>query len=242
MSRGSFEGARPSRELCTRPGLDRSRIRGRIYPGAWEAQGAVRSRRRRQLPACVESPPGRSSIYRARAKVRRFSVANDLGVFCTLTYRHNPSPATVKATATRVLQQATRRNPLPGLWVAERGSKAGRLHVHLLCGSWLAGQVAERWDRGTVDVIPLGSISAIRDAAGYVAKDFDDPVLPHRYYKARGGFAPEVIDIGAETWEGFIEQAGGHFPGARLISHGDRDVRLRGVGVSCLWLPTSQDT
>lgn len=78
-----------------------------------------------------------------------------------------PKPATVKATATRVLQQATRRNPLPWLWVAERGSKAGRLHVHLLCGSWLAGQVAERWDRGTVDVIQLGSISAIRDAAGY---------------------------------------------------------------------------
>lgn len=242
MTRGAFEGARPSRELCTRRGSDRSRIRGRVYPGAWEAQGAVRSRRRPQPPACVESPPGRSSIYRARANVRRFSVANELSVFCTLTYRCNPTPETVKATVTKVLQQTTRGNPLPWLWVPERGSRSGRLHVHLLSGSWLAGAVAERWDSGAVDTIELGSISAIRDAAGYMAKDFDNPPLSHRYYKARGDFTPESIDIGSDSWEEFIAQAGGYFPGAKLINHGDGDVRLRGMGVSCLWVPTSQDT
>ena len=138
------------------------------------------------------------SVRRSGAVVRRYSVHNGLGYMFTQTFKNDPGTASgldaaVKGFVRRLVRAGVDE---PYLWVAEKGSKRGRLHVHFLCEWWDRLQAVEVCDVCAVpnlrkvraDIPPAGSfcvgclwghgyvgrpseaVGDPRKAAGYVSK------------------------------------------------------------------------
>lgn len=113
--------------------------------------------------------------------MRRFCVRNKCDRLGTLTYAPEHLPDDVDGVWRDVERFRKRLRKLlgqevPMAAVIERGSKNGRLHVHLAIGSYVAKEaMAEAWGRGFVEVRKLkvaghGGRERCRRAAAYISK------------------------------------------------------------------------
>lgn len=163
------------------------------------------------------TPPERRELNeernqrRAVTKVRRFSVRNLLAVTWTLTFADECLPEDARG-VWREAERFVRRlrehlgEPFPYLVVCERGSKTGRLHLHLLLPVWVHDRVTSHddrlalWGRGWVlytdgrskrrpgESLRDVSRRAARYAGKYVGKEVgeDREEGDHRYRCAEG--------------------------------------------------------
>lgn len=166
---------------------------------------------------------------RARARLRRYCVANRLNRLGTLTYAgegcHDPASARRHAGQFfRRMRDGLGGDALPYVWVPEWHKSGHGLHLHFAVGRYVPRRVIEEaWGGGFVHIkllgdLPTGSgrLAESRRAAGYlskyVGKGFDDdpairrPKGLHRFDCAEG-FAPKVTRLTAATRAEVIEQA-----------------------------------
>lgn len=149
------------------------------YPGAKEA--VITLQPIEPLPKIPSGKPvdheraEREASRRAKTKCRRLCVANGLDRLWTLTYETEPeSEAEVLADVARFMRKM--RALIPKwryLYVLERGSKNGRLHVHFATNAFVPKQtVAARWRHGFVDArrLSTGRGGDPRAAARYLSK------------------------------------------------------------------------
>lgn len=201
-----------------------------LYPTAGEAGGCFRPVR--QAPR--DWTPGQSAAdpdcaraeaaRRARAKVRRYCVANGLNRLGTLTYGppRCSDPAQLRADLSeffRALRSALGGKSLAYLWVPER-HRDGNLHAHFAVSQHVRKTViGAAWARGFVGIkllsdLPVGSTKRdeARRAAGYlstyVSKTFEHPHLfgRHRYDVAQG-FQPPVQRLAGRSADDVLDQA-----------------------------------
>ena len=185
-------------------------VAGRLFPAALEASGRVGGRSAGMSgPAAVpdKNEAARVAASRASTKIRLFAVANSLSVFLTATFVLDPRSAQwMKAEMAKFLTRLRRSmGKFPFLWVPER-SESGRLHVHALLPPTVAARFADSWSHGGIDIEELSSVVDQRSVAAYMAKDFGSPILPSRYYVARG-FQPQGIPIEANSRGEFLKRA-----------------------------------
>lgn len=90
---------------------------------------------------------------RAKTAIRRLATANALVFMWTWTFEEEPeNRSEVVLEVQRGVKRLRRRvGDLRYLWVIERGSKRGRLHVHVIVDRWLPhATVREAWGLGHV--------------------------------------------------------------------------------------------
>ncbi len=198
-----------------------------LYPEAAEAGGSFRGLSRQGSGGVYEVDPDRSvneAARRARAKVRRYCVANGLNRLGTLTYagegcwEQGQLRADLGGFWRRL--RAGVGEALPYLWVPEWHPGGHGLHVQFAIGRFVRWRLIERaWGHGFVGIKLLGDLPTgsgvrgeARAAAGYmskyVSKDMDRSDGLNRYDvaqgfqpKSEGLFAPteaEVIALAAE--------------------------------------------
>lgn len=117
----------------------------------------------------------REATRRAATKVRRLCAANGLDRLWTLTYAVEPTgEAQVLEDMARFNRRMKATYPKwRYLYVIERGSRNGRLHVHFATNAFVPkATVAARWNHGFVDCrrITTGRNGDARGAARYLAK------------------------------------------------------------------------
>lgn len=198
-------------------GLNRPGWRLALYPEAGEAGGSFRGLRRDCRGGFFEADPDRSvneATRRARAKVRRYCVANGLNRLGTLTYRgvgcHEPGQLRAD------LGQFFRRlrsgvdEALPYLWVPEWHAGGHGLHAHFAVGQFVRrGLIDQAWGHGFTHIKLLGNLPVgsgvrgeARAAAGYISKylskDMDRSDGLNRYDVAQG-FQPKSEGLFAPT-------------------------------------------
>ena len=187
---------------------------GSLFIGAGELSGCMVLRSTQ--PSSVAS----SDRYRDRsqdsegaaraAKVTRlYVVANDLRSLVTLTFNSLPEPKRAAHEVKLLMRRCSHaRGRFPNLWTLERGSLRGRIHCHLLLPASLGPLADEMWSHGKVDVQTMpGGFGALREAAAYVSKAFDCPVLDPQRYRVAKGFQPEAIPIAAASAELLVQEA-----------------------------------
>ena len=152
---------------------------------------------------------------RARRRVRRYSLANHLSRLVTLTFRD----------AERDLKRGRRRlkralsavrgkigAPFPYISVVEEHPGGHGLHVHLLVRASAADHLSRTWTFGHVDVVELATRDELREAAAYVAKDFDKDAHGRHRYEVAQGFKPErqrlISPTRGQLWEWLRELMG----------------------------------
>lgn len=102
---------------------------------------------------------------RARTKLRRLATANALEFMWTLTFADEPAD---RSAVVHEVQKGMKRlqrelGSLRYLWVIERGSKRGRLHVHVLVDRYLEhDRVRSAWGLGHVWVSKRGGKGGAR--------------------------------------------------------------------------------
>lgn len=146
---------------------------------------------------------------RARARVRRFAVANRTTHLWTLTTAHQSHErAKLRRDMVPFLRRLRERYPrMPYLWVIEE-HESGALHAHVLVNRYVPHRWMERaWRQGNVWVVkiharrPGGGREAARVAGRYAGKYVGkSPVAgehEHRY-DVRQGFQPQVVERGAD--------------------------------------------
>jgi len=215
----------------TRYGDELGTFRGKLYPGALEAAGAVRAPMARSSVASLTTEPNEDSAgHRARAIVRRYAVANCLDGFATLTVRRHISVDRLKEWGRATLKRLQRRcERFPYVWVIET---TRRPHIHCLAPRYIAEELIASWPHGHTDLAPtLGDVEQIRQKASYISKDFTTTMIRPRYNRGRG-FAPEVIEVHADSAEQFLARS------EHLIGHASQTAKLGQRSVSALWLPT----
>jgi len=182
-------------------------VTGYVYIAALEAvmrrtRGVASGRRR--PPTCPADASSHSKLvmmYRARARLRRYAVANALEGFVTLTTEGGE--ALQRAVTGIIRRTRDRIGPFPYAWTLERGIAFGRLHAHLLAPWIPASSLASEWDLGFTDIKRLASSEERRTAAVYMARDFDRPVMRQRYIPAKG-YKPEATPVAAHTRDEFV--------------------------------------
>lgn len=207
-----------------------------VYPGAREAGGGftpsyrpshgVGVRGQAADPERARQEAGR----RARGKVRRYGVANELNRFGTLTYRgagcHDPRQ--VRADVGdffRTLRAATGGKPFPYVWVPEWHKSGHGLHAHFVVGAYIRqGIIRDAWGRGFVSIkligdlgVGSGRVGEARKAAGYISKyvtksfgESDRPAGLHRYDLAQG-FQPAFTRVTGRSADDVMGQASERF-------------------------------
>ncbi|MDH4104146.1 MAG: hypothetical protein OEW52_11045 [Thermoleophilia bacterium] len=199
-----------------------------LYPQAAEAGGCLVGVRSAE-PTGRDADPERSraeAIRRARAKVRRYGVANRLNRLATLTYAGEGcfDPVQLRqdvAAFFKALRPALGRERFPYVWVPEWHPGGHGLHVHFVVGRYVRQSlIREAWGHGIVHIkligdLPVGSgaLAEARRAAGYlckyIGKGLEDERRRaglHRYEVAQG-FQPERIYVYGETDSDAIARA-----------------------------------
>lgn len=191
-----------------------------LYPQAAEAGGCLVTMRSGESagPRADPERAAAEAIRRARAKIRRYGVANRLNRLATLTYAgadcDDPGePRRDVGAFFRALRPAPGGEALPYVWVPEWHPGGHGLHVHFIVGRYVRQSlIREAWGRGIVHIkligdLPVGSgtLAEARKAAGnlckYIGKGLDDERRRaglHRYEVAQG-FQPERIHVYGET-------------------------------------------
>jgi hypothetical protein len=212
-----------------------------LFPDAHEAGGCVASPHARAAPVWELAPDGAGGLVRivadadrsaveaarrARARVRRYAVANRLSRLATLTYEGAGcfDPVALRADVHEffvVLRKSLGGKAFPYLWVPEWHPRGHGLHVHFGLGEYVHWSVIRAaWGRGHVDVKLLSdlpcaasSVTVARRAAGYlgkyVGKAFADDRRAsglHRYEVARG-FEPRKLVLTGRRVEHVLGQA-----------------------------------
>jgi hypothetical protein len=199
-----------------------------LYPQAAEAGGCLV----RPGPRVVSgggSDAERSeaeAVRRARAKLRRYVVANRLNRLGTLTYAGDGcfDPVQLRSDVGaffKELRPGLGGERFPYLWTSEWHPGGHGLHVHFGVGRYVRWTlIRDSWGRGRVHIkllgdLPVGS-GALAEArlnawylGKYVAKGLDDERRTaglHRYEVAQG-FQPEQLLVYGRTDEEAIGQA-----------------------------------
>jgi hypothetical protein len=157
----------------------RYRWQATCYPKAAEAViTLVDTDRPARLPSGKPPDPERSekeAARRAKTKCRRLCVANGLDRLWTLTYA--VAPADERAVIADMARFMRRMRAIFPKWrylyVIERGSENGRLHVHFATNCFVPkSAVAARWGHGFVDArrLTTGRGGDPRAAARYLSK------------------------------------------------------------------------
>lgn len=202
-----------------------------LYPDAGEGGGSVSGKRR---VVVLGGPPNveraeEEAARRARAKIRRYAVANGLNRLGTLTYRgegcHDPLRLREDlGLFFRRLRERLGGERLPYLWVPQWHPGGHGLHAHFAVGRYIGrGMIDGGWGHGFVHIkllsdLPVGSgvrgeaRQAARYLAPYVSRDAADARRLrglHRYEVAQG-FQPAKIECYGETAEDVIDRASGY--------------------------------
>jgi hypothetical protein len=200
-----------------------------LYPAAGEGGGCLLVRR--PLVAVSDRPPNvvrarEEAARRARAKIRRYGVANRLNRLGTLTYRgegcHDPLRLRADlAGFFRALRERLGSGAFAYVWVPQWHPGGHGLHAHFAVGRFVPRGLIERcWGQGFVhikllDGLPVGSGEraearlAARYLAGYAGRDLGDErrlAGLHRYEVAQG-FQPEKILVYGISEADVIERA-----------------------------------
>ena len=201
----------------------------KLYPDAGEAGGSFRWVGRGVAPEksrCGDPERAREvAERRARGKLRRYVVANDLRRLISCTYE---GPGQHDARALRVdvggffrrLRYRTGGKQFSYAWVGEWHATGHGLHVHAGIGGYVPkGVVADAWGHGFIDIRLLGkrvagvaTLAEARRAAGYlnkyVGKSLGEGLERglHRYEVAQG-FQPRSIEFVGLEDEQVLEQA-----------------------------------
>ena len=156
-----------------------------LYPQAAEAGGCLVTTRSGEASGRGADPEraAAEAIRRARAKIRRYGVANRLNRLATLTYAgagcHDPGELRRDVGAFfKALRPALGGQALPYVWVPEWHPGGHGLHVHFIVGRYVRQSlIREAWGRGIVHIkligdLPVGSgaLAEARRAAGYLCK------------------------------------------------------------------------
>lgn len=210
-----------------------------LYPDAGEGGGCLVVPRESTgwVPAGSARDPERSrreAARRARARLRRYCVANGLNRLGTLTYAgegcHDPRAVRSHVGEFfRNLRGGLGAERMPYAWVPEWHHTDHGLHLHFSVGGYVKRSVIEAaWGRGFVSIkllgdLPVGSTARdeARRAAGYlskyVSKTFDSPerAVPglHRYDLAQG-FQPERVQLHGASRDDVLDQACEHMGAA----------------------------
>jgi hypothetical protein len=199
-----------------------------VYPEAAEAGGCLVVPKAR-LPRGCRPDPERAeaeAVRRARAKLRRYVVANRLNRLGTLTYAGGGcfDPLQLRGDAGaffKGLRPALGGEPFPYAWASEWHPGGHGLHVHFGVGRYVPQRlIRDAWGRGIVHIkllgdLPVGSgaLAEARLAAWYlgkyVGKSMDDERRQaglHRYEVGQG-FQPEQLLVYGRTDLEAIEQA-----------------------------------
>jgi len=205
---------------------------GLLFPGAGEMTGRMilRSVPRSRVyvgDRCSE----REGAARAARVCRRFVVANELRTMVTTTFARWVSVGGAVEKMTLLMRRCRYgRDAFPFLWTLERGGERGRVHGHLLVPVSYGALVEECWPHGHVDVmVGDDGWTALRDMAGYVAKDFDSPVLGSQRYRIPKGFQPEAVKIEARSRDLLVVEAEAQMGSQAAVAHHGA------LGVSASW-------
>ena len=199
-----------------------------LYPQAAEAGGCLVTMRSGESAGRGADPEraAAEAIRRARAKIRRYGVANRLNRLASLTYAGEGcfDPVQLRQDVGaffKALRPALGGQALPYVWVPEWHPGGHGLHVHFIVGRYVRQSlIREAWGHGIVHIkligdLPVGSgtLAEARKAAGYlckyIGKGLDDERLRaglHRYEVAQG-FQPERIHIYGSTDDDAIARA-----------------------------------
>ncbi len=201
-----------------------------LYPEAGEAGGCLRTLAPRGAGSGAD--PERAAaeaVRRARAKIRRYAVANRLNRLGTLTYAgagcHDAKGLRADVAAFfKGLRPALDGEPLPYVWVPEWHPGGHGLHVHFAVGRYVPQRLIRRvWGRGHVHIKLIGDLPvgtgmleearvAARYLCKYVGKGVDDARRRaglHRYEVAQG-FQPQRVLLTGTSESDVLEQASAH--------------------------------
>lgn len=202
-----------------------------VYPEAREAGGYFRSSYRRgdwvwDGEDVRDADGERSKIEaarRARGKIRRYCAAHRLNRMGTLTYAVEPDDLReLRGDVGRffvLLRRKLGGDPLPYLWVPERGEKRGRLHVHFGVGRYVPrGLIKASWPLGFVHIKLLGNLpvgsgpvaearQVARYLAPYVSKDLGAAGDGLHRYDVAQGFQPKVVKVWGRSADEAIGEA-----------------------------------
>lgn len=180
-----------------------------IWGGAGEATVSFVGPRRRPRQATAASGGGekaeRDADLRRTRTIRRFVVANDLGMLATLTFGTPPNNfadvyASVERFLHRLRSEAFGSRSFPWLYVVQRGAVHGRLHAHVLLPRIFPGFVHALWDLGTADAARLRCDADRRRAAAYVSVFASSEFLRgQQRYRVAKGFSPKPDRVGGLT-------------------------------------------
>lgn len=177
-----------------------------------------------------QADPERSRLEaarRARARLRRYCVSNELTRLGTLTY--GPPFCTDPAQARRDIGIFFRRlrDSLGGgafayAWVPEYHKDGARLHLHFAAGRYIKRSLIEdAWGHGFVHIkrlndVPVGAGARgeARRAAGYlskyVSKSFADQRITGRHrYDVAEGFQPDKVRVWGRSANEVLRRASG---------------------------------
>jgi hypothetical protein len=145
--------------------------------------------------------------------------ANHLRLFVTTTYANSPTVENAIGDMERFIRRCRQGvDAFPFVWTLERGEHRGRLHGHLLAPVGLRATFEGAWSHGTVHAHIGGeSLEEMRDQAEYLAKSFEDPVMPGQRYRIAKGFAPEAIRIEAESLEALLAEGETRMGGTAVV-------------------------
>lgn len=201
----------------------------RLYPGAGEAGGSVRTELDGLEPAegsGSRSDPERSAqeaTRRARGRIRRYCAANRLNRLGTLTYAgkgcHDPYALRADVAGFfRALRIGLGGERFPYVWVPQLHPGGHGLHVHFAVGRYINRSLIDgAWGRGFVHIkllgnLPVGSGAleearlAARYISPYVSRSLDEERLPglHRY-EVGEGFQPDSIEYASPNLQAGLE-------------------------------------
>lgn len=215
-----------------------------------------------------EQAPDRESnearaLRRARTTVRRYCVHNELGYMPTLTFGGEPPEVDqlseiMRHFRERLIRSGIVEGAFPYVWVPERGTKLGRLHMHLAVNWWGSAGVVEVcegcatdglkskrkelrpagqrcvgciWGHGFVGA-PKGEAGNPRMAAAYcskyLGKAFHDQEAGRQRYRVAEGFSPVPVRIEVGSLAEGLSEA------ARAV--GRRVVGLRAMHDQAGWV------
>jgi hypothetical protein len=191
-----------------------------LYPQAAEAGGCLVTVRSGESVGRGADPERAQAeaTRRARAKIRRYGVANRLNRLGTLTSAgagcHDPVELRRDVAAFfKGMRPALEGQAFPYVWVPEWHPGGHGLHVHFAVGRYVRQTVIrDAWGHGIVHIkligdLPVGSgtLAEGRRAAGYlckyIGKGLDDLRRLsglHRYEVAQG-FQPERVHVYGES-------------------------------------------
>jgi len=203
---------------------------------------------RRRSGAALEK-----SAQQSRARIRRYTAHNRLGYMPTLTFRNDPVTLRGVEVAVHDFARKLVRAGIdePYLWVPERGSLHGRLHVHWLCAWWKRLGAVEVCQRCATDQLrairsnipPVGSLCVGciwgHGFVGAPSEVVGDPGKAAAYVSKY--VSKDLVGVLTEGRHRY-HVARGHQPEAlreRFSGYGEalaRAVALQGAPISVDWL------